>query len=220
VTRALILAALAAACALAIAAPADAAKARNFGFAVTGARISEVMTFHGDGGPACARAGVCGYSGTVSYGFDHASGIAVFTLQGRHASGFGSFLIGGLTAASVQAPGGGPPCIDKVLRKFDDFEVEGKPGKVRLLFHAPVDAPDFLETYCAGPSDLDMAHARAIPEIDLPGRMLRRKSLLLQTSSTRPFHAGPFEGTLAFTVSVRLRSSRQVNNLLELISFG
>lgn len=219
-TRAPIVFALAVVCALALAAPAGAAKTRAYGFAITGARISEVMSFHGDGGPACARAGVCDYSGTVSYGFDHADGLAAFLVRGHRASGFGTFLFGGLTTASVQGPGGGAPCTDKVLHQFDGFEVEGKPGRMRLVFHSPIDVPDYLDTFCTGPSDLDMTHAKAIPEITVPERSLRRKSLLLQTSSTRSFHAGPFEGTLTFSVAVRLRKSRQVSDLLQLISLG
>jgi hypothetical protein len=220
VTRALILSALAAVCALALAAPAGAANTRSYGFGITGARLSEVMTFHGDGGPACQRAGLCDYSGTVSYTFDHADGVAGIVLREHHATGFGDLFFGGLTSATVQGPGGGAPCTDKILHTFDDFEVEGRPGKIRLVFHPPVDGPDFLNTYCAGPSDLDMSHANVIPEITVPERMLRRKKLLLQVSNTLPFHSGPFEGTLAFTASIRLHKSRQVSNLLQFLGIG
>jgi hypothetical protein len=220
VTRALLLSALAAVCALALAAPAGAAKTRSYGFGITGASLSEVMTFHGDGGPACQRAGLCDYSGTVSYTFDHADGVAGFVIHGRRATGFGSMFFGGLTSATVQGPGGGQPCTDKILHTFDDFEVRGTAGKIRLVFHPPIDAPDFLDTYCAGPSDLDMSHANVIPEITLSERMLRRKKLLVQVSDTLPFHSGPFEGTMAFSASIRLHRSREVSNLLQLLGIG
>jgi hypothetical protein len=206
VTRAALLLGLAIACLLAFCGPASADT--NYGFRVTGARISEVMTFQGDGGPACAAAGVCGYSGTVSYGFDHASGFAVFDVQRKRVIGVGTLLFAGLTSATVQGPGGGPPCTDKVLQRFDGFVGDGRSGRIRLSFHPLGFGTNLLDTYCAGPSDPDIARAHVLPALTLSTRSLRRKSLLLHVSSTRPFHAGPFVGTLAFTAEVRLRRAR------------
>jgi hypothetical protein len=208
---------LAALCSFAVAAPAGAA---TYGFRITGARMSEVMTFQGDGGPACARAGVCGYSGTVSYGFDHAHGIAAVAIRPRRVVGVGALFFSGLTSASVQAPEGGPVCRDSVLRRFDAFAVEGTPSRIRLVFHPPSSGTDFLGTYCAGPGDADMSHAHAVPEIALSARSLRRKSLLLHASTTRAFHAGPFVGTLAFTVDLRLRRSREPVRVFRIVPIG
>lgn len=209
-TRAAVIGAIGLLCALAAATPASAAKPRAYAFDVIDAHVSEVITFQSDGGPACQRAGLCGYSGTVTYEFDHADGFALVLARGRRATGFGGVQMGGLTTAIVQGPGGGPPCTDKVIDRFDGFLVEGSPRRPQLVFHSPVLAPQFLDTYCAGPRDLDVA--RLIPP--LPVGSLSRRSLVAQTSSTQQFHAGPFVGTLSFSVGVRLRRSRLLSRSL------
>jgi hypothetical protein len=215
VTRAVLLAAVAALCALASAAPAAARTTHAYAFDVLDAHLSEVMTFQADGGPACQRAGVCGYSGTVSYSFDHSTdGFAAIEARGRRASGFGFLEVGGLTSATVQGPGGGQPCTDKIIDRFDGCQVEGSPARVRLVFHHPETAPQFLDTYCVGPRDLDVAGL--IPPLALPRASLGRRSLFASASSTRQFHAGPFVGTLTFSAAIRMRRSRGLTELLGL----
>jgi hypothetical protein len=215
VTRAVITIAAAMLCSLAAAAPAVAAKAHTYAFDVLDARLSEVMTFQADGGPGCERAGVCGYSGTVSYSFQHVmDGVAAIVARGRQASGAGFLDIGGLTTATVQRPGGGTPCNDRILARFDGFQVEGSRVRPRLVFHHPEWSPQFLDTYCVGPKDLDVA--RLIPSLPLPKRSLGRRSLFAQSSATRSFRAGPFVGTLTFSAAVRLRRARFLTDLFEL----
>jgi hypothetical protein len=218
VTRAVIICAVAALLALASAASASAARPREYGFAITSASMSEVMTFHGDGGSACARAGVCGYSGTVIYSFSGGGGLAAFRISGRHVDATGDIFYSGLTSATVQGPDGGPPCTETVLRDFDGFEVEGHAPAMRVVFHPPFDAPDYLDTICTGPTDLDMAHAGALPTIPISERTLRRKKIKLSASSTRQFHAGPFVGTLAFSTTIRMRPSKDPGLIFQFLS--
>jgi hypothetical protein len=218
VTRALLTGVSAALCALALASPASAARSQVYGFSITDARISEVMTFQGDNGPACQRVGVCGYSGTVTYGFDHADGLMAAEVTRGHAVGFGFLSFNGLTSATVQAPGGGPPCTDKVIRKFDAFQVKGGASRLRFVFHPSLAGPNFLDTYCTGPRDGDIA--RAIPTLAVPVSQMKRRTLLLHLSGTRPFHAGPFQGTLAFSADLRMRRSRQLLRLFQQIPLG
>jgi hypothetical protein len=214
VTRAVILSALAGLLLLAVAAPASAAaRKREYAFEITSVSLTETMSFQGDGGPACARAGVCGYKGTVTYSFSGGDGLAAFRLSGNHVDATGDFFYEGLTSASVQGPGGGPPCTDKVLKNFDGFEVQGHPNAMRLVFHPAIDTPDYLDTICTGPSDLDITHAGALPTITISERTLRRKKFTLGVSSTRPFHAGPFVGTLSFSTTMRFRRSRDLSDI-------
>jgi hypothetical protein len=215
VTRAVLLGALVVLCSLVFAGSAGAAETNAVGFDVLDAHLSEVMAFQADGGPGCERAGVCGYSGTVSYVFQHTSdGFAAIVARGHRVSGFGFLEVGGLTTATVQGPGGGPPCTDKVLDRFDSFVVEGNSARPRAVFHSPELGSRFLDTYCAGPRDADVA--RLIPPLPIPAGALRRRSLLVQTSSTQPFRAGPFVGTLSFSAAVRMRRSAQLTSLLGL----
>jgi hypothetical protein len=218
VTRALLTGVSAALCALAMASPVSAARSHTYGFSITDARISEVMTFQGDNGPACQRVGVCGYSGTVTYGFDHADGLMAAEVTRGHAVGFGFLEFNGLTSATVEGPGGGPPCTDKIIRKFDAFQVTGGASRLRFVFHPRLAAPDFLKTYCTGPSDLDIA--RALPVLTVPVHEMKRKTLLLHLASNHPFHAGPFQGTVAFSVDLRMRRSVKLLQLFQVLSLG
>lgn len=214
-TRAVILAAL---CCLAFGAAPAAARQRQYAFIITNASMSETMSFQGDGGPACARFGVCGYSGTVSYGFGGGDGLAAFVVAGRRAAGTGDFFYNGLTSASVQGPGGAPPCTDKVIRTFDGFEVAGRPNRIRILFHPPIDGPNYLDTYCTGPSDLDVWHAKALPQLTLSERSLRSRIVRLHAASTRQFHAGPFLGTMTFQIDVKMRRARHLSSILRFLA--
>ena len=209
VIRAVILAALAA---LILASPASAAKTHNYAYDVLDAGLTETMTFQSDA-PTCQRAGVCGYSGTVTYSFAHITdGFGILSTRRRHVSGAAFFDIGGLTTATVQGPGGGPPCTDKVISRFDAFRLLGTTAHPQIVFHNALTGPQYLNTYCAGPKDADIA--RLIPPLPLPRGAIGRRSLFAQASTTAPFHAGPFVGTLSFSAAVRLRKS----NLSDLFS--
>jgi hypothetical protein len=212
--------------ALATAAAADAAPSLDFlAFNVRSGSMSEVVSFQGDGGPACARAGVCGYSGTINYGFAairDGDGSVLLTRSGRRssASGFASVDVGALTTTTVNGPGGGQPCTEKVLHRLDFVLMEGNASRLRVLFHAPDLAPDFLDTYCVGPSDADMSYAGAIPELSIRTRDLRKRRQTLTASSVRQFHAGPFSGTVTFNASFVLARESLPSNLLNGFTLG
>src|SRR5437764_14846311 len=98
--------------ALVLAPPARAAKTHttNFAYRVTKAEGTETATFQGDGTSTCAAAGLCGYSGTSTYTFTHATrGFAVITIvsSGHHHVGFGDFEFrtGGTTTSNVADAG-------------------------------------------------------------------------------------------------------------------
>jgi hypothetical protein len=211
-------AALLCACLLLVAASPARAGARVLAYTIDDAKLSERLDFHGDGGPACARAGVCGVSGTVTYefgGIQDGEAALVLVRRGHRsrASGFGQLLANGITKATVNGPGGGPPCTAQVLRRGDFFDLSGTAGRVRLSFHSPPFLPDFLKTYCAGPGDADVWYARALPRLSLPVSSLRRRHVDIDVSSQRAFHAEPFSGTLSFSASLRLRQIRLPNGL-------
>src|SRR5919197_4200280 len=109
---------------LAVAPPALAAKTHttNFAYKVTKAEGSETATFQGDGTQTCASAGLCGYSGTVTYTFTHArGGFAIVTVvsRGHRHTGFGDFEFGtdGTTTSNVAQAGVAQPCVDTVKHR-------------------------------------------------------------------------------------------------------
>ncbi len=211
-------------CLLAFAAPAfGASKTELLALDVRQGSMSEVVTFQGDGGEACARAGVCGYSGTLSYGF---SGIrdgqltVILSHRGKRSSAFGfaNLNVGALTMASVSSAPGATPCTEKILHKFDGFALEGDAKTLRLLFHPAEAAPDFLSSYCGGPSDADIDHAQGLPTLTVATRKLRQRRLTLTSDSVTPFHIGPFTGTVTFHASFQLARVRLPRELLQLLT--
>lgn len=214
---------LACACALLVAPPAAAARVRPqvLAYTITGATMTEQLSFQGDGGPACARAGVCGYSGDVTYQFggiqDGDATLLVVPLGHRVlASGLGVLQANGLTRIAVSGPGGGPPCSEAVIHRSDHFDISGNRRALQLSFHSPDFAPDYLTSYCVGPDDADIWSAHALPRPSFPFRWFQRKRLRLDVSSSRAFHSGPFVGTVSFSASIRLKRTR-ANDLVQLI---
>ena len=185
-------------------------------FDVSSASLSEVVSFRG--GPGCAQAGVCGYSGTISYGFGgirDGSGGVILT-RSRHGSdgfGFGTLDVGALTTVSVNAPAGAPVCSERVLHKEDVFALEGSAGRVRVLFHPATLTPNFIDSYCVGPSDADIAQAHALPTISLPTSKLNRRRVKLSVSTQRAFSSTPFVGTVQFSATLELAPSRLPSGL-------
>jgi hypothetical protein len=187
-------------------------------FDVRSGSMSEVVSFHGDGGPACAQAGVCGYTGTISYDFAgvrQGLGSVLITRSGKRTSafGFGNLQLGALTTANVTGPGGAV-CTEKILHEFDGFVLQGDAKRLEVLFHPALVAPDFLENYCTGPNDSDIAHAGVLPTLTIPTRSLRKRRFTLAVASSKPFHAGPFEGTVTFNASFMLARVRLSADLL------
>jgi hypothetical protein len=227
VTRALLVCLLAAAGAL-VAAPAALARNRAhidlLAYSVTGASMSEDLTFQGDGGPACANAGVCGVNGHVHYGFDdieHGDSALLIIRAGHHSlvTGFGFLAANGLTSATVTASDG-PKCNDKIVHTSDGFDIEGNPGRVRFVFHSPFNLTDFVDSYCMGPNNADLWHVHALPKFSVPTSRLRHKRVSLTMSSSRTFHSGPFTGKLDFSAQVNLRRVAPGGSLNTLLQGG
>jgi hypothetical protein len=222
VTRAFAAALLAALLAFATASPAlGKPRASIFAYDITSASLTEVVHFQGDGGPACARAGVCGYSGDVSYSF---SGIQfgdaeLLVRRTRHSArsfGFGEMQANGVTKATVNAPGA-PTCSDQVLKRADAFVMQGKGRRVQVGFHPSLFDPNFVRTVCAGPSDDDLWHSGALPKVSFPLSRFERHRVVIDMASRRPFHAGPFTGTVSLEATVRLRRIPLPDVLVQLL---
>jgi hypothetical protein len=197
-------------CALVVAGPAAARSSQDLiAYTASSGNMSEAVSFHGDGTAACARAGLCNTSGTISYGFGGIRDGGLFlivTRTGHRSSAFGyvNLDVGGLTTTKVTGSTGTPPCSEQDVHKLDLSLIEGHAGRVRLLFHPVIAAPSFLESDCPGPSDADISHAHALPTLSIPMSQLREHKVTLATSSQRTFHSGPFAGTVSFSVSLSL----------------
>jgi hypothetical protein len=214
---------LAAALSLAPSALAAKTHTTNFAYRVTKAEGTETATFQGDGTPACAAAGLCGYSGTASYTFTHArGGFAIVTVvsRGHRHTGFGDFEFGtdGTTTSNVAEAGVAQPCVDSVNHRNDLLDVAIDGSRVLFGLHAfdaAVLSSDYLGTHCAGPIEADMATARVLPAVEIPLRAMKRRRIDFELHSNLPFHVGPFTGTLkvdaAYTMIRDRRAERRLN---------
>jgi hypothetical protein len=211
-----------------VAFPATAAGARapvEFLFTVSSGNIDELVRFQGD--PAsCAAHGVCGYVGTLHYGFKAKSGyaVAIFPGRGEPLSAAFSFLDGhGTTTADVALDGGSgivPHCTDAVSNEADGFGASLRGRRTTVFLHPALDSilssgtsppgsgmsgfDDTLRTHCAGPSDADLAASHASPSRRYSVSRFRRRRFDLVLSGTRPFRAAGFYGTARFRVRFRL----------------
>src|SRR5205823_152425 len=93
-------------------------------------------TFQGDGTQTCASAGLCGYSGTVTYTFANPrGGFAIVTVQtrGHRHAGFGDLEFGadGTTTSNVTEAGVAQPCTDTVKHRGGTLKVDADYTLVR-----------------------------------------------------------------------------------------
>jgi hypothetical protein len=211
---------------LLIAAPASAAKRPRlsaFAWSITDAALSEHVSFQGDGGPACQQAGVCGFNGTVDYGFGGIEEgdielVLLHHAQRTTAVGFGEIFENSLTKATVNPPGGGAPCTEQALHHEEILGVQRIGGRIRLAFHDPRLETGPIRSYCTQPSDADLWHAHAIPYLWMRDSALRQKRQTLSVSTTRSFHSGPFSGQVTFQATLHLRRVKLPAFLVQLLT--
>lgn len=173
--------------------------------------------FHGDDSAGCRQRGVCGYDGTVEYlfGGKPRSAEAFFLLDKR--SGFvggGNFRTTAATLAKVAIPGSGD-CTDNVAHSADNFQFQRRGGKVTVTFHnAQADSgPDYLNTRCPGPGEVDLTLANALPTGTFPVSSFKAHTVNILLSGNRTFTGGGFDGVATWRVLfslVQSRSSRGV----------
>jgi hypothetical protein len=182
-------------------------------YRVLRARLAETVSFRGDGGPQCQRAGLCGYSGSVSYVFDRLRfGIAeMFSGSALLNSSSVVVLIGrGITRAAVTngvpAQTTIPLCTDSLVHGVDAIELKPVGRRILASFHNLVGiyGPDYLRTRCPGPLELDVAHHETVSARLLPASLLRHRSTRLSWSATRAFHHGGFVGTVSVAIDLKL----------------
>jgi hypothetical protein len=179
------------------------------------ARVSGQLTvqFHGDPAAGCARWGLCGYGGTVSWRPAATASLIVSRTLGRHPSTTVTYLPsflpgplppGGVTTADVAldagtSPPAGSRCVDAASTGgFLPFVVRAGHVVVSLAGATP----SLFLTRCAGPRDLDV-----IPELpvrSLSVAALRRGRTTISLAASRPLSAHGFSGSISSTIVLRL----------------
>ena len=79
-------------------------------------------------------------------------------------------------------------------------------SRVTVSFHgAQADTgPDYLNTRCPGPGEVDLTFARALPTGTFPVRSFKARSVTIRLSGQRTFVGGGFDGTASWNVTFSL----------------
>jgi hypothetical protein len=177
-------------------------------------RITGVLSvqFRGEPSDGCARWGLCGYSGTVSWQPPPTASIRIDQTGGRHPhlavvvfpTLTGTQFASGATTASVALAAGsssGPAshCVDATS--------EGQGASLlvrhgRATFSLAGESSTLLLTRCAGPRDGDVVSHLPTPSI--PVQMLERGNTTISLSASRPLESHGLAGLITSTIMLRL----------------
>jgi hypothetical protein len=177
-------------------------------------RITGLLSvqFHGDPAAGCARWGLCGYSGTVSWQPPPTASLQIERTLGRHPNlavllfpnlTGGPQVGGGVTSASVtlaDGPSSGPAsrCIDATdAGQGASLGVRHGHVTVSLARESPL-----LVTRCAGPRDADVLSD--LPTPTLPVAMLERGRRQISLAVSHPLKAHGFVGSITSTIVLHL----------------
>lgn len=185
-------AAVAAASAL-LAAPAQ-ARVEQADATVSGA---VTVSWRADGARGCEAAGLCGYSGSLTWQPGEQAEISFVPHFGP-----ALFLESDAAAIVRVRRDGGATCVDAVPGDFFAFETR-KLGTDRYALRFP---EELSSGRCAGPSAADIASALPAATIDL-GAMRRGGTRLAWPGG--PLAAGPWTGEVTSTLAARLSRLRR-----------
>jgi hypothetical protein len=168
--------------------------------------------FQGAQNDGCQDRGVCGYAGAVAYRFGGKPRSAEGFLLLDKRSGFvggGNFRTSAVTLARVAIPGS-DPCSDSVAHSADNFQLLRRGSRVTVDFHgAQADSgPDYLNTRCPGPGEVDLTFARALPTGTFPVKSFKARKVTITLSGEKPFTVGGFTGTASWNVVFSLVQTR------------
>jgi hypothetical protein len=168
--------------------------------------------FRGAQNDGCQDRGVCGYNGVVAYRFGGTPRSAEAFILLNKRSGFvggGNFRTTAATLANVGIPGS-DPCTDSVPHSADNFQFLRRGTKITVGFHeAQADTgPDYLNTRCPGPGEVDLTFARALPTGTFPIRSFKARKITILLAGQKGFTGGGFTGVASWNVEFSLVRSR------------
>ncbi len=196
-----------------------------YGFGSSGRVISQTqvpvcvtgqvtVSFAGDPATGCAARGLCGYQGTESWRPQGPGdlGLLTFVQNGRRSiaptlviGAFGTPVVSSVTLS-------GPPghaaaagdCHDRARAPGAFLDLAVHAGRTEIGLGEPQEG--VFGTRCAGPLSVDVA--AALPRRSVTLAQLRHGHLHIDLSSSHPFAAGGFSGTVVSTVQLALGAAR------------
>ncbi|HTU98180.1 MAG TPA: hypothetical protein VMF14_20180 [Solirubrobacteraceae bacterium] len=170
------------------------------------------VQFHSDPGAGCARWGLCGYSGNVSWQPTRSDSLQIVRVGGRHPQvslllvpslNASADFAGGVTTANVAQAGGdataaGAHCSDAADVDQPILEAHGTRSTVSLGSASP----SVLDTRCAGPRDADVLPH--LPVRTLPLATLQRGRRAISLAAVHALHAHGLSGTITSTFVLHL----------------
>lgn len=178
-------------------------------------RITGLLSvqFHGDSSAGCARWGLCGYSGTVSWQPPPVASLQIVRTLRRRPQlvilllpglANGPQVAGGVTSASVTLAGGpssapASRCLDATgAGQGASFGVR----RGRVTFSLAREAPALLVTRCAGPRDADVLPHLPTPTV--PAATLEHGRTTISLAVSQALKAHGFAGSITSTIVLHL----------------
>ena len=151
----------------------------------------------------CIQFGTCGTAGTITYTFGGRPHGRLAIRGNRRVRGRAVFTSRGRTVSNVT---GARPCSATVRRRRESFGLASTPSLTRLLvtIHGPSVTTDHLATRCAGPTERDLAAARALPQASFRRRDFRSSRISFALSGTHFFRARGYRGSVGFAAAYRI----------------
>jgi hypothetical protein len=173
------------------------------------------VTFHGDPAAGCARWGVCGYSGTVSWQPPPTAEIDIDRTAGSHPQvsvnlvpvlNAGPQTPSGVTSASVTLDGGQSRPASRCLDANQSGQVASLVVRHgRVTFSLARESPALLLTRCAGPRDADVLPRLPTPSVSVTALKHGRSTVSLVGS--RPLASHGFTGSITSTLVLHIGRS-------------
>jgi hypothetical protein len=186
--------------------PAAAAAGTGPMYHVVHASGTQKVSFSADPN-TCGLQLTCGNQGTITYKFGGTpSGRLVLPRDRRgRVNGVADFKSRGTTVAHVTQ---GVQCSDSVTHGREHFSITSRSRLGSLLFQFHGGKTDHIVTDCAGPTEADLAHDRALPQASFRQKDFRGFSVKFGLKGSSAFRESGYRGTVTWNLKYRLERYR------------
>lgn len=164
---------------------------------------TERVTFSADTA-TCAQFVTCGFGGSVNYTFGGTPSGRLVLNQSRSGriSGSAAFGSHGTTVSDVTS---GAVCQDTVRHKREEFSIDSRTPRGRLLFGLHGGKTDYLATDCAGPSEAALAHDHALPSGKFKHNAFNALHTAIGLQGTASFREAGYVGKVTWKLKYRVK---------------
>jgi hypothetical protein len=155
----------------------------------------------------CGLQLTCGNEGTITYKFGGTPSGRLEAARDRRGrvNGVADFKSLGTTVARITQ---GAPCTDTVSHRREHFSLTSRSQLGSLLFEFHGGRTDYMVTDCAGPTEADLAHDRALPEGSFRQKDFKGFSVKFALRGNSSFRESGYRGTVTWNLKYGLERYR------------